>query len=136
MNGWVLVYELSGCMFESSCSHLNFRLCACFKQRVLWHSGNYRVWIHSETRTWHDKNMESLVSLLMLKCKRNGTWIMKTHCFFLLKNFNLTKNSAENAKQILLDSKRLANTHILSIFNKVKSIILTFRVKNWFYSFL
>ena len=23
------------------------------------HSGNYRVWIHSETRTWHDKNIQS-----------------------------------------------------------------------------
>ena len=26
---------------------------------VPWHSGNYRVLIHSETRTWHDKNMQS-----------------------------------------------------------------------------
>ena len=34
LNGWVLVYELSGCGFESSCSHLNFRLRACFKLGV------------------------------------------------------------------------------------------------------
>ena len=34
--------------------HLNFRSRACFEQRVPWHSGNYKVWIHSETRTWHD----------------------------------------------------------------------------------
>ena len=26
LNGWVLVYELSGCRFESSCSHLNFAI--------------------------------------------------------------------------------------------------------------
>ena len=45
--------------FESRCSHLNFRYRVCFKQGVPWHSGNYRVWIHSETRTWHDKNIQS-----------------------------------------------------------------------------
>ena len=48
----VFVYELRGSGFESNCSHLNFRFRACFKQGVLWHSGNYRVWIHSETPTW------------------------------------------------------------------------------------
>ena len=59
LNGWVFVYELSGCRFESSWSHLNFRFRACFEKGVPWHSGNYRVWIHSETRTWHDKNIQS-----------------------------------------------------------------------------
>ena len=58
-NGLAVVYELSGCGFESSCSDLNFRFHACFEQGVPWHSGNYRVWIHSETRTWHDKNIQS-----------------------------------------------------------------------------
>ena len=43
---------------KSSCSHLNFRFCTCFEQGVPSHSGNYRVWIHSETRKWHD-NMQS-----------------------------------------------------------------------------
>ena len=61
LNGWVFVYELSGCGFESSCSHLNFRFCACFEQGVSWHSGNYRVWIHSQRRAWHDKNMQLLL---------------------------------------------------------------------------
>ena len=41
-NGWVSVYELSGSGFESSCSHLNFRICAWFEQGVPWHSRNYR----------------------------------------------------------------------------------------------
>ena len=45
--------------FESSCSHLNFRFRACFVQGVPWHSNNYSVWIHSETRTWHDENIQS-----------------------------------------------------------------------------
>ena len=47
-NGWVFVYELSGCGFGSSCSHLNFGFRACFDQGVPRHSGNYRAWIHSE----------------------------------------------------------------------------------------
>ena len=62
LNGWVFVYELSGCGFESSCSHFTFRFRACFEQGVPWHSGNYRVWIHSETRTWHDKNIQSITN--------------------------------------------------------------------------
>ena len=60
LNGWVFVYELSGCGFKFSCSHLNFRFRACFEQEVPRHSGNYRVWIHPETRTWHDKNIQSV----------------------------------------------------------------------------
>ena len=31
---------------------------ACFEQGVPWHSGHYRVWIHSEMRTWHDKYIQ------------------------------------------------------------------------------
>ena len=59
VNGWVLVDELSDCGFESSCSELKFRFRASFEQGVPWHSVNYIVWIHSETRTWHDKNIQS-----------------------------------------------------------------------------
>ena len=58
-NGSLFVYELCDSEFESSCSHFNFRFCACFKQGVSWHSGNYEVWIHSEKRTWHYKNIQS-----------------------------------------------------------------------------
>ena len=64
LNQWVFVSELSGCGFASSCSHLNFRFYACFEQGVPWNSGNYRVWIHSETRTWHDKNIQSIHYLI------------------------------------------------------------------------
>ena len=60
LNGWVFVYELSGCEFESSYSHWNFRFRACFQQGVLWHSGNYGVWIHYEMHMWHDKNIQSV----------------------------------------------------------------------------
>ena len=59
LNGWVFIDVLSGCGFQSSCSHLNFRFRDCFEEGVPRHSGNYRIWIHSESRTWHDKNIES-----------------------------------------------------------------------------
>ena len=54
------VYMFLSChVREFCCSHLNFRYCACFEQRVPWHSGSYRMWVDSETRTWHDKNIQS-----------------------------------------------------------------------------
>ena len=58
LNCWVFNHKLSGCGFESSCSHLNFRFRAFFEKGVPWHSDNYRVWVHSETRMWHDKNIQ------------------------------------------------------------------------------
>ena len=59
LSDWVFVCKLSDCEFESSCSHLNFRFRACLEQGVPWHSGNYRVWICSETCTWYDKMIKS-----------------------------------------------------------------------------
>ena len=50
--------KLSGCGFESICNHLQCRFRACFEQGVPWHSDNYRVRIHSETRMWHDKDIQ------------------------------------------------------------------------------
>ena len=49
----------SGSGFESSYSHFTFRFRACFEQEVPWHSGNCWVRIHSQTHTWHDKNIQS-----------------------------------------------------------------------------
>ena len=60
--------------FESICSHLNFRFPACFEQGVPWHSGNYRVWIHSEMCTWHDKNLEGKLKYV------NEDWVSKLNC--------------------------------------------------------
>ena len=41
-----------GCGFESCfpLHSLSFRYRVCFEQGVPWHSGNYRVWTHFETR--------------------------------------------------------------------------------------
>ena len=78
--GWVFLYKLSGYGFQSSlffstsfgycsgyevgfescCIHLNFRYGACFEQKVSGHLANYRVWIHSKTRMWHNKNMHTV----------------------------------------------------------------------------
>ena len=88
---WVFVYELSGSGFKSSCSHLTFRFRACFEQRVPWHSGNYRVWIHSETRTWHDKNIQFFQTFYK-NCK---TFLKGLHLKFnlsLCKDRNLQRN--------------------------------------------
>ena len=68
LNGWLFVYELNGSGFESSCSHLNFRFCACFAQGGPWHLGNCRVWIHFETRTWH-KNIKANLNIFLKYCK-------------------------------------------------------------------
>ena len=61
----------------------------CFEQGVPWHSSNYRVGIHSETRTWHDnKTAKSTVQIsthntaqsfeqfgLMVECFLWTTWL-------------------------------------------------------------
>ena len=65
-NAWVFFYKLSGFGFESRCSHLNFRYCVGFEEGLLWHSLYYRKWIHSQMRTWHDKNIQLYISYLYL----------------------------------------------------------------------
>ena len=59
LNYWVFIYKLSGCGFESCCSHLNFRYRVCFKQGVLWYSGNCGVQIHSKKHMWHNNKKQS-----------------------------------------------------------------------------
>ena len=61
LHGCVFVFELSGYGFESSCSHLSFRFPTCFEQGGPWHSGNYRMRIHSEKLMWHYKNIQSYI---------------------------------------------------------------------------
>ena len=35
------------------------------EQGVRWHAGNQKMWIHTETRTWHDKNIQMLSTLVL-----------------------------------------------------------------------
>ena len=58
----MFVYELCCSGFQSFCNHLNWINCNCFEQVVTWHWSNYIVRIHSETRTWHYKNIRSNAS--------------------------------------------------------------------------
>ena len=84
LNGWVLFYELTGCRFESSSSHLNLRFRVCFEQGVPWHSDNYKVWIHSETHTWRDKNIQ-----LILNIQYKNTICHLFHLFLALGEMKL-----------------------------------------------
>ena len=62
----------------SPCCELNFRYRACFEQGIPWHSGHYIVWIHSEKRIWHDKN----ISTVKIICFWNFIEITLRHgCF-------------------------------------------------------
>ena len=66
-NGWVFVYKIISCEFESRCSHLNFGYSACFKEIASWNSGNYKVWIHTKMHTWHDKNIQSVSKYYLIE---------------------------------------------------------------------
>ena len=46
LNGWVFVYKLTGCGFESCCYHLNHRHCAYFEQGLPWHSRSSLMLLH------------------------------------------------------------------------------------------
>ena len=59
LSTWMYVSGISSFEFESSCCYLIFTFFACFKQDASWYSGNYRVWTHSETCTWNEKNIKS-----------------------------------------------------------------------------
>ena len=50
LNGWVFAYKPNGYEIESRLSNLTYRYGVHFEQVAHWHLGNYKVWIHSETR--------------------------------------------------------------------------------------
>ena len=81
---WVFFYELSGCGFEPICSHLNFIFRSCFKQGVPWHSGNYRVLIHSERHAWLDENIQLLILWSDIAFDMNTAMVS-----FKYSNFNI-----------------------------------------------
>ena len=96
-NSWVFVYELSGCGFESRCSHFNFRYRACFEQGVPWYSGKFSVWIHSKMSTWHDNDIQSwmLSSNFQLSTTPISFWWDHAAMFLLnVLLFRLTKIQA------------------------------------------
>ena len=68
-----------------SFSDCRFR--ACFEQGVPWHSANFRVWIHSETRMWHDKNIQLYLKFkwCLLRARSSLTFRQTIECSTLLK---------------------------------------------------
>ena len=86
-HGWVIVYKLSCCGFEFRWSHLHFIYRVCFEPGVHWHSGNFRLWIHTKTRMWHDKNTQSPCHPYYIFSK--FTCIHTFHGKFLLKRYLL-----------------------------------------------
>ena len=100
----MFIYKLSGCVFESSCSRLNFRFRACFEQGVPWHSGNYRVWIHSKTRAWHDKNIQSVI-LIYYACFFITRKKVVTFSNYLLEKFKVSKKDTSSFIYILRGKK-------------------------------
>ena len=82
--------------------HLNSWHCACFEQGVPWDSGKYRVWIHSEMRTWHDGNIKSIegsLCILLLWWVRSGDFfILLIYYIFLKTGFSMFST---NATQLL-----------------------------------
>ena len=51
LNGWVFVYELSACVFESSCSHLTVTIFRVFLVRIFPHSDWIRRVTEQKIRT-------------------------------------------------------------------------------------
>ena len=130
----MFVYELSGSGFESSSSHLNLRFRTCFEQGVPWDSGNYRVWIHSGTCTWHDKYIQSMsVMFFITLSKLTILWsfLLCCHIQFLLSNQIFA--SIESIDAILLSS-----LHLNAIFLTSSVSTFCFSLLNlcWFYMFL
>ena len=101
---WVLVYELSGCVFESRCSHLNFRYWACFEHGFPWYSGKYRMWIHSEMRTWHDNNIKPLPS-------KHLSWWRRIEDVFRLR---LQKTFSRRLQDVLSRGKYSSNSYVFT----------------------
>ena len=65
--GWVFVFELSGCGFQSCCSHLNFRYCVCFEQGIHWESDNCSVdslWGTHVTWWEHTDSVKTLTDII------------------------------------------------------------------------
>ena len=89
LNDWVSIYKLSGCGFKSRCSYLYSRYRFCFEQGVPWHSGNYRVWINSETHAWHNKNIQWIWDYFQM------IWL-NWFCFLILERSTRYSNMLHN----------------------------------------
>ena len=58
LNGWVFVYELSGCGFESCGLLLKLQISCLFRAKSSLTLRQLRVYTDFETRTWRDNNIQ------------------------------------------------------------------------------
>ena len=138
-NGSVFVLRTKWFWVRVQLQSLKFQI-----SRLPWHSGNYRVWIHSEARTWHDKNIRSPGDIL--------TILLKNDCGceprFLLymfpgikRNFKKRESRMKRLKRATADNKewnpcgndRVSNEHfvdgILSAKNPNPTLKLGYQLK-------
>ena len=119
-------------------SLLSISFHACFVQGVPWHSGNYRVWIHSQMHMWHDKKIQSngkiiekLIHLrLSLFLERPNCWYPFQFGFRL--NFS-TNNALMSIVEIIKFSLMMANTQLvyLLIWKKPLTLLtITYYLRN------
>ena len=118
-NEWAVFWVLICTVDLTACPcHVTYALQSestlynCFEQGVPWHSDNYRVWIDSETRTWHDKNMQSISFLLELiyYVLSISEYILATLVAFDFDQ-KLTQSVAQRTMQCNL-SKDFLNLHL------------------------
>ena len=69
----------------------------CFEQGVPWHSGNYKVWIHFKTLTWHGKNRESILTTFYKTC---SVTLLHNNKFLWAKGSNKIIHFKQPLKQL------------------------------------
>ena len=112
----MFVYELGGCGFESSCSRLNSRFHACFEQGVPWNSGNYGVWIHSKTRMWDDKNIQS--GVFNISTRNKWKWLVFFGvCIYIQYFFDVVRIKLQTIKDIYtrVNKKKIQEKNMLHV---------------------
>ena len=76
---------------------LKFQISRLLRARSSWHSGNYRVWIHSETRKVTDKNIQS-EKFLSKNYMKNVTWKTMSRPFLIFKEYSAKRNLRSSAR--------------------------------------
>ena len=89
-----VTYEFQSESTLYSYCHLNFRYGICFED-FLDIQANYRVWIYSETHTWHDNNIQlfpicllNLINIfhyISVLCRVKSIWPYVQHIYLITK---------------------------------------------------
>ena len=136
LNGWVFVYELSGCGFESRFCQTSVMAPASGKH-FLDIQANYRMWVQSETRTWHDNNIQLFryrflrhIAFWILNYTNWSASNMWSHTHLTLFDIMKPCSSTIYSERIL----QCVSIHLKSPFFCRKALISVFnlaRVANW-----